>query len=820
MPSNLTADNVAETAVDLSWDESTADDGADEVRVRRERLVDGSYWPQETAAAVALGVKAATDDGVEPDREYRYRVQSVDSSGTVLDESGTITVTTTGPGLETDQAPAQGWHAEVDLASGETLTPSIIADDADWMPQLKDQPRVRLPVPRADVWERDDVTEQPLRVWKDGRRLPIEEVRTVEREPSRDVIVGVGGTKLEDDVEGVEYPEEDAHIAAEDVIENKLGWLANVDDPVTDTREDVLLLSAGSSTQSLLDAIDRQITATDPFEVFNNEAYTLQTATFQEAEDASGTGNVGIAGFLGVSGDNEGKWSDEEAVIMESGDSRTFTIETEYTIPEGDLVSDFIISTPSDPTPAVDITFETDSGTTLVARSYSEGSLLVRDDPYDMYSTGPSLNQSEIGDLPPGTHEVTIEVVSGGTLYLDFAHFRDTRYSYNTSDTNATNAVVTGWEQYPKSFEIPLVTQTSIEQITAAEITVEMDNTEGQQALGLRNDSADPYNEASNTLSHTVDFSDATQRLESRIIFGRHDLGTTSGAFGADGQTLNQIFLTADLVNTPVLIDFVHSGTYKELLNRIADAGDSIWELRRNADGNTVIEWTQPGQRAAAEPSGIVEFNGRRTVDGSYQRVIAEGKSKRVEGQVFTTNSSFGNLEGLGNSPIVPGTETVYDVGNRDSQYERLVDYELDHERGAVRILQGGSMETSTDYEIDYEYRFQGSYTDADATNPRTTREQFPSASSDRECEQLALATVREIAAPLEEIQVTIKSIDPTRPLVESIVPDQLPFEGPLRNNKVDNEPGQVVISGGSRREVGEVVQDLNDRIRTLSKNV
>ncbi|MFP4054494.1 MAG: hypothetical protein ACLFV7_11605, partial [Phycisphaerae bacterium] len=237
------------------------------------------------------------------------------------------------------------------------------------------------------------------------------------------------------------------------------------------------------------------------------------------------------------------------------------------------------------------------------------------------------------------------------------------------------------------------------------------------------------------------------------------------------------------------------------------------------------IEWTQPGQRVADGEPALVDYSGRRTIEGSYQRVIAQGKSATVEEETFTSNDEFDLLTGLDEGPIETGSETVYDVDDRSTQYERNIDYELDYRQGAIRVLEGGDMDTDTEYMIDYEWRYEGRYTDPghdeDADGePRTLRESFPDAASDRECEQLALAVVREVAEPREEATVTIRDPAPDRSLVEALDPDELPFDGPLRVRSVNNDARSVRLTVGSRRDAADVVDDLNERLAAVARNV
>jgi len=358
--------------------------------------------------------------------------------------------------------------------------------------------------------------------------------------------------------------------------------------------------------------------------------------------------------------------------------------------------------------------------------------------------------------------------------------------------------------------------------VVAGQVDVDLAGGRAPNALALRNDQTAAWDEATDTTTHEAAFADATQLLQARVTLGREDSGTQSGEFGDESQRLEFLDLFADLVNTPVLLDFVHRGTFEDLLNRIADAGDSIWELRRAGQGTDApyrIEWTQPGQRVADGDPSLVSFEGARTIEGSYQRVIVEGKSAAVEGETFTANN-YGLNVGLDERPVDTGSETVYDPGDRSSQYERGLDYVLDHTAGTITTLEGGSMSPGTAYAIDYEWRYEGEYAQPAVDDPDTLREAIPDAASDRECEQLALAIVREVAEPLEEAAVTIRETDPDRSLVESIPADQLPFEGPLKVRDVSSDAREVSLTLGSREDAGDVVSEFNDRISAVARNV
>ncbi|MFC5135503.1 MULTISPECIES: fibronectin type III domain-containing protein [Haloferacaceae] len=813
---------VDATTVELAWTDNA--DNEDGQRVVRERQRPGGGWGRQRAIDDAgANTEAYTDDTAQPGREYRYRIRPF-TEHTSADSNLETTTTPALDGVRDRRIRPQGWHVEIDHPDADQPLEPTVLDGAQWNPRLNAKPMVRIPVPRSATWEDAPIEGEPIRVWKDGTRLPIEEIRDVEREESsdgnRNVIVAIGGTKLDEDVPGIEYPEADAHVAATEVITEELGWLANVDDPSTDAREDVRLFQADATGDYDADAIEeRPFPDTSPLTVLNGEVFARRTAHFTEAEDASGDGTT----FFADSEGNDGAWSGNETIRLGPGETRSFDYDTDYVVPAGEANATFVFAAPTDPTPGLEIRIDIDGGGTEVLESFGEGALSSDADQFDLRAFGTTLNPGSVGDLPAGSHDVEIEVDSGsgGEIYLDFAHLRDDRYQYDLGDVTPVDDVVTGWQQYPAAIDVTVAPITSVEQVVAGRVDVELTGGGAPVALGLRNDQTDAWDEATDVTSHTVDFADATQLIQARVTLGREDSGSTSGSFGDTPHRLDRTEIFADLVNTPVLIDFVHSGTYEELLNRIADAGDSIWELRWAPDAPEPyrIEWCQPGQRVAdAEPT-LVSYNGKRTVGGSYQRVIAEGKTTRVEGQTFTTASDYGLGIGLGNAPLETGSETVYDVGDRSTQYERLIDYELDHAEGALTILEGGAMDPDTEYEIDYEWRFQGEYSQPGVDDPDTLREQFPGAASNRECEQVALAAVRELAAPLEEATVTIRETDPDRSLVAAIPADQLPFEGPLKVRDVSSSAREVSLTLGSREGAREVIGELNDRLTEVARN-
>ncbi|ELZ48975.1 hypothetical protein C464_06175 [Halorubrum coriense DSM 10284] len=806
---------IDETTVDLAWTDN-ADNEAGQLIVRERSLPDGSWGRQRAVFDAGPNTESAIDDTAQPGREYRYRIRPF-TEHAEADSNTDTAVTPALDGIRDRHVPPRGWYVEIDHPDAdEPLSPTVV-EGAEWNPRLKAKPQVRIPVPRSSTWEDADVEGSTTRVWKDGTRLPIEELRTVERDETRDVLVAKGGMTLNDDIDGIEFPEEEAHVAAEQVIENELGWVANVDDPQTSAREDVRLFQA-SDSGDFADGAEGSgdpFPDTSPLTVQDNEVFAYKTGWFFEAETGDGSGSVNTT--------QGGEWSGGQSVYLSSGDGREFEFDLNYTIPEGEARVRIVYGVPSDPGPGLEFTLTQPDGTETLVESFGEGGLNQTGGQFELATFDVTLNDG-VGDLTPGTYAVEVGQLlsSGADVYLDFVHVRDARFSYDLDDTTPVNGVVTGWQQRPASSEVVFSPVGSVEQVVAGRIDVEVDSDTGPEQLALRNDTTASWQTATNATSFETSFASPGQILQARVRLGREDSGSQSGQFGDEPQRLDFVDLFGDLVNTPVLLDFVHRGTAEEVLNRIADAGDFIWELRRaapGADAEYRIEWTQPGQRVADIEPDLVSFEGARTIEGSYQRVIAEGKSYDVEGETFVTNEPGLNV-GLEESPVDTGSETVYDVGDRSTQYEHNIDYLLDNSDGTIEILEGGSMSPDTEYAIDYEARFEGRYTQPAVDDPDTLRESVPDATSNRECQQVALAVVREVAAPLEEADVTVRKADPDQSLVASIPTEQLPFEGPMELRNINSNARKVSLTLGSRKAARDVFGEIRSGISAVSRNV
>ncbi|RQG93722.1 fibronectin type III domain-containing protein [Natrarchaeobius oligotrophus] len=794
--SDLEAIDVDETSATFSWIDESVFDGSYQVWLGR---TDYDYGDDvgRIVTTVADDAEEAANADLHPEREYAVMVRAVTQY--VHADSEVVTFETDSIGLEQRSVPSIGWHVEIDHPSGRTLKPQIL-DEVEWIPVVNGLPRVEIPVPRDEKWRSEALEDAPMRVWKDGVELPIDELRGVSREPGHSVLEGVGGTALDDYYRDVEYVEEDAHVAAEEFIENVVGYTANVDEPDSDTRGDVLMQDAETESEMEDALAEWPFGDTDPLELsVLGEVEMLQSAWFTEAEDADGDGSINI--------DEEGRWSGGEAVQLGGNDERTFSFSPEYEIPS--VTCEFVFAIPGD-SPGIEIEYE---GTTL--EDIDPGILSGTDDQYDLRTF-----QVSVDDVGPDNNlQFQITNTGGGDdIYLDWAHIRDDRFSYSTSDTEPEDGVVEGWEQYPESYDVLFDPVSSIEQVVGARAEIDIDDTSGDQALAVRNSSQHDWVEATNTdVLEVAEFAEAGQSIQLRVTLSRYDSdGTESGTFGDVSQVLDAIEVLATLQDIPVLLDFSADEDGVSILNRKADAGDFVWEVRPDGEGGTVVEWTQPGQRESDRQPDLIDWEAERTTESAYQHIIVEGDSRNVEGELFSV-TGYGFLTGLDETYIRRNSERVYDPDDPDEVFERNVDYEMVWQEGAIRLLEGGSMDDDAEYAIDYRYKIRGEYEIPGVDDPATRKVNIADATTEREAELLAFGLALELQEPLEEATAVIDDADPRWSLVEALSDEELPFDVPVRVREIDQEAGQASLRLGSRRSVREAVDELRTRIDAVA---
>ncbi|WP_135806631.1 hypothetical protein [Halorussus marinus] len=731
------------------------------------------------------------------------------ADGTTADASGGGNAKLISLDLPEVATGSRGWHVEIDHPSGRTLSPELL-DDPQFTPVLNGRPRVTIPVPRDEKWLSEAFDEARLSVWKDGRILPIDELISVRMEPGRTVLVGRGGRALAGRVQA-EYDNKQAHEAVRELGEANTPYVMNVDDPATSLQSDQLMQS-GDDSSELRGVLVEPIAPTDPVEIVDGQLQLQQSAVVKEGES--------VAGFS-VSG---GEYSGGAAVQHELlPNTYTWDISFLYDV-EAEHVGIAVRNKIEDGSDIEGVNWyfngeQLDSVTggflPIEWSDFSDGPRF-QGSGYNGY-TGETLEAGE-------TYELELEVVDDGSpggYHVDLVSVYDTRFNYTWDNDNGGNGgYLDGPELKPDAFEVVFDDVASAFNVDTGQIDIGIDDTSGGQALALSNDRGGSYTTASNTDTLDVDFQDAGSTLRWKVTLSRY--GSRTGETpkqGFNSQSLDSFELRADLEDTPVLTQQTYDGALVDVLNQIADYGDFIWEFRRESRDEWSLEWTKPGQRTADIDDDIADYQVEKTTERRYDRAIIKGANQPVRGERFTAVE--GSWVDLNQSSLVSATETVRDPSSGET-FELNRDFDLDRQEGRIRVRPGGAMADGSVYEIDYEFKTRGSYTAEDADDdPDEMVRTISSITSNRGCEQAALYLIRNIKDPLWEAEVTVSTADAGRSLVDDLALEGLPTRGErMEIQEIQQTPQEVVLRLGSRQSVGEVVNDIQSWISTVSERV
>jgi len=810
----LTATVVDETTVDLAWTDNA--DNEDGQRVIRERRgPDGDWWPERVVGDAGVNAEAYTDDTAQPDTEYRYRIQPYTEHTTA--DSNADTATTDDIGLERRRVPASGWRVEIDTPSGDTLLPTVLSDPELSRP-TNGLPSVEIPVPPADRWRDDTLKGQPMRVWKDGVQQPIDEFESVSISRgsggSEMRLIGSGGSELDQYVDDIRITEQETDEAMRDTVDTYTGYGRNIDDPETDTRADVqMLLESGATISDVVVAPD----PTDPYRITQLRGlHNRRSGQFVEAEDATFTG---VQVFADAEG-NAGAWSGGEAIrLSDVGDRVETTINPTYEIPGGDSRVGFLWAIVGSESPAISIEL---AGNEVDAAS--KGAIpLQASDKFDLNWSFWNLSNSALTE--PASVAVEITEATDADIYVDVAFPHDARQSYLFDET-PVDGELDGPQQFPE-VSVETVVAQSVEQVVGGAFDVDANTADGL-GVAVSNDGTS-FEEAAGT-SVSTDFASASQEIRGRIDLGRWGGDEDTGlAAGANGHEISEVDLRANLRDTPVLLDKQPRGRLYEVWNAWADDADAIWTLRRDPDAaatdptGMIVEWTLAGQRTRTSTASLLSVDGSETIEGSYDQVVVFGSSQSIEAETFVANDP-GQPRGLDEAWVKVDSERVTDPSTGE-RFSRGEDYVIRWKDGAIEIVDSGAMRAGTTYEIDYDWRYRGEYprTDQlqDPTGADVVEDQIPAATSNRECEQLALGIYKRVQDPLVEATVSVSGDAAEPSILASLSHHQLPFDDPLKiRERMPDASGSVQYRLANRDTAGEIVDQLRDQFSSLADRV
>ncbi|REA00185.1 hypothetical protein DEQ92_20240 [Haloferax sp. Atlit-6N] len=798
---NLRTTTVGQTSVALAWDDNA--DNEDGFRVIREEKRVGSWTAQDVLKDLDPNMTSITDDTVRPSSEYRYRIEAYTEDAQAT--SNVITVTTSPSGLETSRVPSSGWYVEVDHPSGRTLTPQVVGSPV-WSPVVRGQPQVRIPVARNDKWLLDSFDDADIRVWKDGRKLPIDTLKRRSHSDSATQLIATGGEELTGRVQA-EFDIEEIHTAAETLVETHTGYVANVDAPDTTTEQDVQVAGYAGATD-LENALLRAIPATSPLKPTANG---LSRHPVADPRDALYSRDLGQNDTIDGDAYNRGQaWYGTSPTHFDE-----FEISFGHDIPAdrvGIKIRDELLGG-SD----VDIRWD---GTTIDSVTGTSKSLGWTEVGMDSYYSSSGGYQQVIGqDLTAGqTYTLQINVQGSSQYVADLICVYDTKYppSFPNPDA-ATNAggTLSAPTPHPGTVNAVFDDVETVRAVVGGQVTVTMDDTSGDQAIALSNDFGTTWTSATNTSTLDTSFASAGGSLRVRVSIGSYGTQSTFPTDNTTAQELTEVDLFADLEDTPLVINERFDDSLESILATLADRADAYWEVAID-DGQISIEWAQSGQRSSTLSASSKSFEVERQTADQWERIVVKGSPQRRSGERVVADS--GNAVSLDHDNLLLGKEAVIDP-DTGQQFVSGVDYELDASAGTLTATAEGALDDGVEFVVDYEYETKGSYGSGSATAQTTKTVDIPGLSTDRACGLAALVIFEQVNEPLQEGTLSISDVPAGWSVLEEIDPDVLPDAlGPWQPKDVEASPGGANIRLGSRDSVGDVVGDIRSRVSAVSR--
>lgn len=719
--------------------------------------------------------------------------------------------------LPSKRADARGWHVEADHPDGHTLTPRVL-DGAAIRPAVNDYPEVEIPVERSDTWRAQAFEDAPMRVWKDGRRQPVDTLIDVETQPDRTILRGRGGSQLQRRVEA-EFDNVPVHEAAGELLAEHTDYATSIDDPDTTGSEQVV--QQVDETSEWLGVTQDVDLSARPVAVTDGSLTPEQSCFVTDGNDRDRDTNPAfLQGNEFVNGTAIGVGSATASVEWD------FT--PEYTIP-ADAVGMHGRLTATDNTRECEFILEVDG--TEYQIDWVGGGVPLAATSWRDFAAG-SLNGFGYDgpDLEAGT-TVTFKLEATGSegefTWLDVVALADNRYEYTFDNEVNDMGQLDGPELYPDAVTIRFDAYESVLSVLDGELTVDIDDTTGDQHVGITNDGDDALITAANSDTVAGEFDEPTGEIQAEIRLSRYgDAGEgETPRFGIEGQAVDSYSLTAGLDDTPLLIARSFDGQLIDILADIADDGNFAFEFHRDADGQGIIEWTQIGQRASDQAIDPADYQVQKRTDDRYQRAVVYGSNQSVRRESFTAET--GVTIPLENERIQPGSESVYDPDAGDSEtetFERETDYELNYREGTIEILSDGDMDAGATYRNDYSHETQGTYTAPHAEDwpdeeIATIVEELPDLTTDRACEQAALRIVSAADSPRYEATVTVPR-DADFSVVETLSIPGFPETDALHIRQVETMPEATVLTLGDRETVEDVVADIRSRIQSVSRRV
>ena len=814
---NFRVDSVGETSVTLAWEDFA--DNEDGTRIERRAEVNGTFGPWDVIDTIGAtsgeGATVTYDAPLPPDTRAEFRIEPF--TPYTLVTSDAVEATTGGGGQ--DVSP-EGYHVEiVNPTTGRVRVPEVadLQNAPVFNPGPNQQPVVRVPVRKNDVWLSDTYDDDPeMRVWRDGRRLPIEVLRDVEQLEGATVLIGVGGVELEQRVRE-EYNDDRRHLAVRDLVETETTYGDETPEPDTATLTDVVQQSPDTGAEFAAVSSEPD---TSPINI-GDIVTSYQTCFTTEGEDRNRDGNG--AGLY-----SDGTYSGGFAAGVENNaEFHEWDFTVGYTIPESDF-GVHIRTIPADSIGGADIIVELQDGTqqTIDTLSSGLGFILGWNDYGQTPLSGPGWTS---GDIPPGTHTLRIEGTGAGDPFAaDVVAPADnlTRLfgsvPYTFDDDNGGND---GYLDGPGFFARQTITFDNAPSafnvlVGSADITI--NDTSGNQRLQISNDNGSTWSPddgtENNTTSVDVDYPSAGSGSRLRVTLDAYspDGGRAqTPKFNYASQELDAYTLRADISQELLLIEETFDTDLASVLSAIGEPAERSWGLRTDDNGDIVVRFVQNGQ-FDAEYTPEFSDRTREKLGKTYDSVTVKGSNEPESNIPYTASTSF---EALPRENILSGSETVYDDTRN---YDRGDDYEINYQTGKIRATAGGDLVVGDAYRIDFRYQARGTFESPDApADPDELVTTVPGVTSQRLAEQVAFVLASEVDTPRYAAEVTIPDPDPRFDPTDALPSGALGLPSGIESLEVRGDP-QLTEEGlavrfGTRPPVEATQQRISRQLGRVS---
>ncbi|WP_434531052.1 hypothetical protein ACODNH_05415 [Haloarcula sp. NS06] len=690
----------------------------------------------------------------------------------------------------TSIVPGRGWHIEVVHPNGNVWRPDTVGEPTP-KPTINGLPRLSVPVRACDRYAKGDFDGQPMRVWYNGVRLPVDQVDKPRATERGWVLEGRGAVELDERVR-LEVDTKAAHLVAEDVI-GQTPYTPDVDAPPSNA-SGKLILSA-DTTSEWADALP-SFSDDVPLTISNGQIYQHQTSWLQEAENET---------FFGGTVSNSNASAGDAVQMSSTAHYLDYSWTPQYDVPAETLAATIRLRAPSGSGPGFEATIDGNSVYKIAAGGYGSDSFRFLETSAD--GNAPAVSAGSSVDV-----EIAITEENGEVLEVDTLGLTDDRFDYTFPSSVDSNGYLPGPQPYPRLQLIDAKDVTTSLAAEAAQLTAVYDNTANAQQIQVSNDNGSTYQpnngSENNTESIDVTFSDPSSSVRARFGIGRYGSGRTqSPSTGYQTQSVDSFELYAELSDTPLVINQTFDDSVESVLNQIAPPG-TVWQAVRDGDSYKII-WTEAGQRTADEETDVSNWEYERRVEQAVDKVVIKGSVLRRRDERVTVQHD--TPVALDEDELVHGRETVYDPGT-STEFVEGQDYSLNAQPGELVALSTGNISDGQDVAIDYGYRPVGE-SSTNVSDPHTIVRPITGLTTDRECTLVAEQLAGELDTPVVEGTVTLSADRTDWSLVESRKFEALPTP-----ELVDIHDAQPSASGtdlriGSRQPTEEIIDDIRSQI-------